>query len=95
MKKASKLSRLVSRYHRNAKTLVGRTIDMDDEQVRRRESKRDRVGGGVARNVSNASAQVCILKVIVSVFVFVFVFISVFVFVFVSIFISVFVYGSF
>ena len=33
-----------------------------DEKVRRRESKRDRGGGGVARNVSNASAQVLPLK---------------------------------
>ena len=40
-----------------------------DEKVRRRESKRDRVGGGVARNLSNASLQVFVFP-IVKVFVF-------------------------
>ena len=47
-----------------------------DEKVRRRESKRDRIGGGVARNASNASAQVCICQSISFSICFVFVFVD-------------------
>lgn len=63
MKKASKLSRLVScltfktKCTYNVWQFVDGNLNLD-LKVRRRESKRDRGSGGVARNVSNASAQV-------------------------------------